>query len=224
MAIGLGFVLMVGCFAVIAVQYRPYRIPTQSMEPLLKAGDTVVARPVPADGPGRGDVVVFRDPLWGNSTLVKRVVGIGGDTVVCCDAQHRLVVNDHPVDETYRAETHLDDQRFSTTVPDGRLFLLGDNRPLSLDSRSHLDLAGGTVAVSEVLGRVDATVWPAGRAGVSGRTAVFDGVPGRAAAGPGPIGPLALGTVTGAGLVLLASLAGGVVSLAGQRKRRTGRS
>ncbi|MFI5534264.1 signal peptidase I [Kitasatospora sp. NPDC051853] len=223
LVIGLGFLLMVGCFAVIAVQYRPYRIPTQSMEPTLRAGDTVVARSVPADSIGRGDVVVFRDALWGNSTMVKRVVATGGDTVVCCDAQHRLTVNDHPVDEPYVADPKLDDQRFSTTVPEGRLFLLGDHRLGSLDSRTHLDLAGGTVAATEVLGRVDATVWPAGRAGVSERTAAFDGLPGRSAAEAGPIGPLALGTVLGAALILLASLVGGVASLVGRRKR-AGRS
>ncbi|GAA3025240.1 hypothetical protein GCM10020229_40650 [Kitasatospora albolonga] len=223
LVIGLGFLLMVGCFAVIAVQYRPYRIPTQSMEPTLRIGDTVVARSVPADSIGRGDVVVFRDPLWGNSTMVKRVVAVGGDTVLCCDAQHRLVVNDHPVDEPYVADPKLDDQRFSTTVPEGRLFLLGDHRLGSLDSRTHLDLAGGTVAATEVLGRVDATVWPAGRAGVSGRTAAFDGLPGRPAAEAGPFGLLAFGTALGAGLVLLASLAGGVASLAGRLRKRVGR-
>ncbi|MFD0570013.1 signal peptidase I [Kitasatospora gansuensis] len=189
LVIGLGFVLLVGAFGVLAVQYRPYRIPTQSMAPTLTMGDTVLARSVSGDSVGRGDVVVFQDQLWGNAQMVKRVVAVGGDTVVCCDAQHRLMVNDHPIDEPYLAKQQLNDKLFTTVVPPGRLFLMGDNRDASLDSRSHLDLAGGTVATTEVLGRVEGTAWPAGRAGLSGRTVAFDGLAARRPRSPDCWGP-----------------------------------
>ncbi|BFV57123.1 signal peptidase I [Kitasatospora sp. CMC57] len=213
LVIGLGFVLLVGAFGLLAVQYRPYRIPTQSMTPTLTVGDTVLARSVNGDSVGRGDIVVFQDPLWGNAPLVKRVVAVGGDTVVCCDAQHRLAVNDHPVDEPYLAKQQLNDKLFSTVVPPGRLFLMGDNRDASLDSRSHLDLAAGTVATTEVLGRVEGTAWPANRAGLGGRTVAFDGLAGPMAAKPGLLGPAVLAMATGAAMIVLASAAGGLASL-----------
>ncbi|MFJ9521555.1 signal peptidase I [Kitasatospora sp. NPDC101801] len=219
LVIGLGFVLLVGAFGVLAMQYRPYRIPTQSMTPTLTMGDTVLARSVGGESVGRGDIVVFQDQLWGNVPMVKRVVAVGSDTVVCCDAQHRLTVNDHPIDEPYLAKQQLDDKLFSTVVPPGRLFLMGDNRDSSLDSRSHLDLAGGTVATDEVLGRVEGTAWPADRAGVSKRTVAFDGLAGPVAAKPGPLGPATLAMVAGAAMIVLASLVGGLASLVRRFRR-----
>lgn len=219
LVIGLGFVLMMGAFGVLATQYRPYRIPTQSMSPTLAVGDTVLARSV-GDGPvGRGDIVVFKDPLWGNAPMVKRVVAIGGDTVICCDAQHRLMVNGHSVDEPYVAKQQLDENVFSTMVPTGRLFLLGDSRDASLDSRSHLGEAGGTVAVTDVVGRVEGTAWPAGRAGLSERTVAFDGLAGPTAAGAGPLRPAVLATVIGAALIVLTSALGGLTSLTRRLRR-----
>ncbi|WP_235502621.1 MULTISPECIES: signal peptidase I [unclassified Kitasatospora] len=219
LVIGIGFVLLVGAFGALAVQYRPYRIPTQSMTPTLTTGDTVLARSVGGDSVGRGDIVVFQSQLWGNVPMVKRVVAVSGDTVVCCDAQHRLVVNDHPIDEPYLAKQQLNDKLFTTVVPPGRLFLMGDNRDASLDSRSHLDLAGGTVATTEVLGRVEGTVWPADRAGLSERTVAFDGLAGPTAAKPGLLGPAAITMATGAAMIVLASLVGGLASLARRFRR-----
>ncbi|MER5867658.1 signal peptidase I [Kitasatospora sp. NPDC002040] len=218
LVIGLGFVLLVGAFGVLAVQYRPYRIPTASMTPTLAVGDTVLARSVKGDAVGRGDIVVFKDQLWGNAPMVKRVVAVGGDTVVCCDAQHRLTVNDKPLEEPYAAK-QFEDRQFTATVPTGRLFLLGDDRGASLDSRSHLDQAGGTVATTEVLGRVEGTVWPAARAGLSERTVAFDGLAGPTAARPGLLGPAGLTMAAGAALVLLASAVGGLFSLARRLRR-----
>jgi signal peptidase I len=219
LVIGLGFVLLVGAFGVLAVQYRPYRIPTQSMTPTLTMGDTVLARSVGGDSVGRGDIVVFQDQLWGNAPMVKRVVAVGGDTVACCDSQHRLMVNDHPIDEPYLAEQQLNDKLFTTVVPAGRLFLMGDNRDASLDSRSHLDLAGGTVATTEVLGRVEGTAWPADRAGLGDRTVAFDALAGPTAAKPGLLGPAAFTMATGATMIVLASVAGGFASMVRRFRR-----
>ncbi|GAA2149456.1 signal peptidase I [Kitasatospora kazusensis] len=212
LVIGLGFVMLVGGFGVIAVNYRPYRIPTASMTPTLNPGDTVLGRKVSGGAVGRGDIVVFHDPLWGADTLVKRVVAVGGDTVACCDAQHRLTVNGTPVDEPYVHTQLVDSTRYSVTVPPGRIFLLGDNRTNSQDSRRHLDLSGGTVAATDVVARVEGTVWPFSRVGTNRRAAAFDGLGGPVAAGAGPLEPAAYGMAGGAVLIVLASAVGGMVS------------
>ncbi len=89
-------------------------------------------------GGGR-DVVVFQDSVWGTVPMVKRVVGVGGDRVACCDREGRLTVDGRPVDEPYLHARGDDSQRAfeATRVPAGKLFLLGDNRQASLDSRVH---------------------------------------------------------------------------------------
>jgi signal peptidase I len=146
----------------------------------------------------RGDVVVFRDPGgWlpadadsgggvraaihsalvfvgvAPSTsardLVKRVIGIGGDRVVCCDSKKRITVNGIPLSEPYlypgdRASPSL--AEFVVRVPQGGLWVMGDHRSESADSRFHLgDPGGGFVPVDDVVGRAFARVWPFGRAG-----------------------------------------------------------
>ncbi|MDH6129179.1 signal peptidase I [Kitasatospora sp. GP82] len=218
LVIGLGFVMLVGGFAVIALNYRPYRIPTDSMTPTVQPGDTVLAHTVSGGAVGRGDIVIFRDSQWGGEVMVKRVVAVGGDTVACCDSQGRLLVNGKPIDEPYTAPQVMPGKDFKTTVPSGRLFLLGDSRVNSLDSRAHLDVASGTVPASDVTARVEATVWPYGRVGVVKRTVAFDGLGAPTAAEPGSIAPATYATVGGAAVVVLASAAGGVVSL-GRRLR-----
>jgi signal peptidase I len=222
LAVGLG--LLVGGFVLTAMTYRPSFVPTPSMQPTITAGDTVLVQRVKGGSIGRGDIVVFKNPLWGNETLVKRVVGIGGDTVVCCDAQHRLTVNGVPVDEPYlsagAAPTDLAGvslkagQPFSAQVPAGRLFVLGDNRNGSLDSRVHLEQLAGTVATSDVSGRVEATVWPASHLGLQRRTAAFDGLGGPAAGRPGPLVPLAWAMAAGTAVIVLVSLTSPVAALA----------
>jgi signal peptidase I len=143
----------------------------------------------------RGDVVVFdgtdsfvpaeviepRNPVSGALTwvgqsvgiippdgtdFVKRIIGVGGDHVVCCDAAGRITVNDVPLEE----ESYLypgdapSDQEFDVIVPDGMLWLMGDHRSNSADSRAHLgDPGGGMVPVSRVVGRVMNVLWPLNR-------------------------------------------------------------
>jgi signal peptidase I len=146
----------------------------------------------------RGDVVVFRDPggwLPANvgdnggvravihramvfvgvapsasaRDLVKRVIGVGGDTVACCDRQKRITVNGVPLDEPYlySGDRATPSQVvFNVRVPQGRLWVMGDHRSESADSRFHLgDPGGGFVPISDVVGRAFARVWPLGRAG-----------------------------------------------------------
>ncbi|MFJ8628035.1 signal peptidase I [Kitasatospora sp. NPDC093550] len=221
-ALALGLVLMIGGFALIAVDYRPYNIPTASMHPTLQAGDTVLARKVGGGAVGRGDVVVFRDQAWGGELMVKRVVAVGGDTVASSGDNRRLTVNGQPVDEPYLATQGRQGESFSVTVPEGRLFLLGDNRVGSLDSRTHLEVDGGTVPADAVEARVEATLQPFGRAGLLARTTAFEGFAGAKASQPGPLEPAAYATVGGAALILVTSAVGGVAGLA--RRLRRGRS
>jgi signal peptidase I len=145
--------------------------------------------------PERGEIVVFKDPGgWlghkpaadpppvlkqlkqagvfvgllpsdDDQDLIKRVIGVGGDTVACCDSAGRVTVNGAALDEPYIFPG--DDpstQRFSVQVPKGRLWVMGDHRGDSGDSRAHMDKAGGgTVAEEDVVGRAVLVGWPLGR-------------------------------------------------------------
>jgi signal peptidase I len=144
----------------------------------------------------RGDVVVFKDPggwldaqpqqpqspirrgLTATLTfvgllpqdsgehLIKRVIGLPGDTVACCDPQGKVTVNGVPVDELYvRAGNKPSTETFSVTIPAGRLWVMGDNRSQSLDSRFHPTLEHGTVPMKNVVGKAFVIVWPFDRAG-----------------------------------------------------------
>jgi signal peptidase I len=219
-AVAVGLVLFLGGFALGAVLYQPYAVPTDSMAPSVSAGDRVLALRIDGDEVRRGDVVVFRDSVWGNAPMVKRVVGVGGDTVACCDAAGLLTVNGEPVEEPYLdEESRRSPQEFSAEVPEGELFLIGDHRLDSLDSRSMLtDSDPGTVPREAVSARVEATVWPLGRFGPLPRADGFAGLPG-GVSGTGPLTWLFFATLGGALLIIGGALYGPIA-----RRRATRRT
>jgi len=162
----------------------------------------------------RGDVVVFRDPggwlpatpepersavaealEWATSAvglsapdskdhLIKRIVGLPGDHVVCCNALGQLTVNDVPIEETpylnlIAGESAPERVEFDVVVPDGSLWVLGDNRDHSRDSRYNQEQPGkGFVPIDNVVGRAFLITWPFERVGlIDGNHDVFVGVP-----------------------------------------------
>jgi signal peptidase I len=170
-----------------------YYIPSASMEPLFGSGDrSLVSRPdFQAEPVRRGDVVVFdgrgtfaplnsgNGPLqdaaaaaghWlgitgSDTTYIKRVIGLPGDHVVCCDDRQRLTVNGQALEEPYLYDGDAASKlKFNVIVPSGRLWLLGDHRSMSADSRSLLGApGGGMVPLDRVIGRPVQIIWPLDR-------------------------------------------------------------
>lgn len=219
LAVALGLVLFLAAFGWGAVVYRPYTVPTTSMAPTIGAGDRVLAQRIDGAEVRRGDVVVFKDAGWGDAPMIKRVVAVGGDTVACCQ-EGRLTVNGKQIEEPYLADDQAGPAGFPTvTVPEGRLFLLGDERHGSLDSTAHLtDAASGTVARDTVSARVDAVVWPMD--GMLPRPAGFEALGGTLSE-PGPLRIIVALIAGGAVLVLGGAAYGPVAQRAARARART---
>ncbi|MEU3982210.1 signal peptidase I [Streptomyces sp. NPDC026672] len=219
-AVALGLVLFLGGFVWGAVVYRPYTVPTSSMSPTIGVGDRVLAQRVDGGEVRRGDVVVFKDKTWiADADVVKRVVAVGGDTVACC-TDGKLTVDGKPIDEPYLPKGSLAEvSGFPTVkVPEGRLFLLGDERQGSLDSTAHLtDAASGTVSRDAVNARVDAVAWP--MKGMLGRPTGFEAL--GTLSQPGPLRMIVAVIVVGAVLVLGGGAYGPVAKRLGGSRSRT---
>ncbi len=185
---------------------QAFYIPSESMEPTMRPDDKILVQKVSywTGDVGRGDIVVFDDPGgWLDAAdsrrasnevqrgleavglfptgghLIKRVVGVGGDSVQCCDDDGKITVNGAALDEPYLLdETVNRDQPFNIKVPEGYLFVMGDNRNNSADSRAHLgDPGGGFISQDAVVGKTWVRVWPLGRAGFIRGSDTFDAVP-----------------------------------------------
>ncbi len=172
---------------------QAFYVPSASMEDTLLISDRIVASKITTtmSGVSRGEVVVFKDPgdwlpepppppdgargalrtgltfigLLPSDTgqdLVKRAIAVQGDRVSCCDADGRIVLNGVPLVEDY-IKGPTNQVQFDVVVPKDGVFVMGDNRGDSRDSRYHLDVDNGSVPVSEVVGRVAVVLWPLNR-------------------------------------------------------------
>jgi len=107
---------------------------------------------------------------------IKRVIGLPGDRVQCCDKEGRITVNGIPLDEPYLYPGDKPSMTdFDVTVPEGRLWVMGDHRSASSDSRSHIgDPGGGAIPIDSVIGRAFVIIWPFTDAGLMTRPDTFD--------------------------------------------------
>jgi len=202
--LALALVLAIG---IKALFMQAFYIPSGSMNDTLVLNDRILVQKVSywGDGePQRGDIVVFADPggwldgpvadptrnpvvraleVFGlypsGGHLVKRVIGVGGDRIRCCDEDGRITVNGVPLNEqAYLAEGQKPSTiEFEIEVQDGYLWVQGDNRANSADSRVHLgEPGGGQVPVGDVVGKVFAVVWPFDHVKLTERPATFEGM------------------------------------------------
>lgn len=155
-----GIVAAVFGLAVSIGRYDVYRIPGIAMVPALEDGDRIFVR-TDVGVVHRGDIVAFRGGAWDwgttASVFVKRVVGVGGDAVLCCDERGLVRVNERSVREPYvpNTGTGLPSWEFSVQVPAESLFVLGDNREHSQDSRHAIGQPGsGAIPLTDVVGVV----------------------------------------------------------------------
>ena len=143
----------------------------------IKRGDVVVFRdpanwlPIPVETESGNkiiksakDALVFAGvlPNPAKQFLVKRVIGVAGDKIICCDKDGGLTINGEKTNEPYifagNKPSELD---FNVTVPEGKIWVMGDHRGASADSRYHQDdVNNGMVPVSKVTGRVFGIIWP----------------------------------------------------------------
>lgn len=175
---------------------QPFYIPSASMESTLDIGDRIiVSKFTPQHSPlHRGDVIVFEDPKsWGSTPhhpslmkrvvkdslvfvgvlpgggdhVVKRIIGMPGDHIKCCTKSGKLTVNDVPITEPYINKGSVPSTMpFDITVPKDKVWVMGDNRNDSADSRLHDGNSGGTlgsVPMSDITGQVVAIAWPISR-------------------------------------------------------------
>lgn len=197
--------------------FRAFFIPSGSMEETLEIDDRIFVNllvPEPFDLE-RGDVIVFKDtqawlpptqngggnfiqdaltfvgllPDESEQHLVKRVIGMPGDHVVCCNADGKITINGEAIDEPYLYPGALPSETpFDVVVPDGKVWVMGDHRNASADSREHQNGEnGGFIDISDIEGKASVIAWPLGRAGFIGSyPEVFENVPDPAGAAVAP--------------------------------------
>jgi signal peptidase I len=191
--------ILLGAAIVVALLVRTFVlqtfwIPSQSMEHTLNENDRVLVNKLVYDfrDPDRGEVIVFTSPVdWrelpNQKEFIKRVIGVPGDHVVCCNANHQISINGVAINEDYLDTDHggnvpASPSPFDIVVPPGRLWVMGDNRTESADSQYHYnngghDIMEATIPVSSVIGRAFVLFWPFGRGDWLTVPSTFDDVP-----------------------------------------------
>jgi signal peptidase I len=193
--------ILLGVAIVVAVLVRAFVlqtlfIPSESMENSLLINDRVLVNKLVYDfrDPHRGEVIVFTSPLdWrtdpNEKDFIKRVIGVPGDHVVCCDSQGRITVNGKALNETDYLYTGPDGRQdqpstnaFDVIVPAGRLWVMGDHRSRSGDSREQYinhnkDIDEATIPINSVIGRAFVLFWPLNRLDWLSVPSTFDDIP-----------------------------------------------
>jgi len=190
--------ILLGAAIVVAILVRSFvlqtfYVPSGSMEHTLNENDRVLVNKLVYDfrDPHRGEVIVFTSPLdWRDNPsekdFVKRVIGVPGDHVVCCNTKGQLTVNGAALNETYLnsdggQNVPASPNKFDVVIPARRLWVMGDNRVQSADSRYHYnitaDINEATIPISSVIGRAFVLFWPFSRATWLSPPATFNGVP-----------------------------------------------
>lgn len=170
------FIAIVVVFAAVwllrAFVFSPYEIPSGSMEDTIKIDDFVFAEKVSYNfrSPEAGEIITFKDPLSSDRTLIKRVIATGGQTVDLVDG--KVVVDGKALDEPYvkhgaksyplTADKSVQIE-YPYTIPEGHIWVMGDNRTQSSDSRVF-----GAVPLSNVVGHAIFRYWPSDRIGPIG--------------------------------------------------------
>ncbi len=188
-------VAIIVAFLVRQFVVQTFFIPSGSMEETLLVDDRVLVNKLVYDfrTPERGEIIVFVSPeSWRNTPehedYIKRVIGVAGDRVVCCDPQGRIQVNGHPLDEPYvYPGNRMAPEEFDITVPEGRLWVMGDHREASGDSLANYNNHGqnieeATVPIDAVIGRAFVLFWPFNRTTWLTVPETFSGVPAPSAA------------------------------------------
>ncbi|HEX2144198.1 MAG TPA: signal peptidase I [Glycomyces sp.] len=177
--------ILLGVAILVAIVVRTwivqtYYIPSGSMENTLLVNDRVLVNKLVYDfsDPERGEIIVFTAPEPWRSVLeedefIKRVIAVGGDHVICCDEEGRITVNGEPLDESSYLYTNPmtgesdepSKNPFDLVVPEGRLWVMGDHRSASGDSRERYVRTGGdvtasTIPVDAVIGKAFVLFWP----------------------------------------------------------------
>ena len=177
-----------------ALIIQTFYIPSESMENTLNINDRVLVNKLVYNfrSPHRGEIIVFEAPQsWRNNPaeedFIKRVIGVGGDHIVCCDTQQRLVINGLPLDEPYLyrgpdgTADVASEEKFDIKVPRGRLWVMGDHRSHSGDSRANYlrtrDEKQATIPEDAVVGRAFVVFWPFSHAQWLSVPNPFDKVP-----------------------------------------------
>jgi len=196
------FIALICSFVVKTFLFNIFFVPSGSMENTLHVGDRIVANVATSHFTElkRGDIVIFEDtqgwlPREQNQNepnavqaalaatgilsdsssrhMVKRVIGLPGDTIECCGADGKIKINGQTIDETYLKQDSSSPlvpgaaKDFKVTVPEGGIWVMGDNRDYSADSRYHMELpSNGVVWQDDVVGTVTVIAWPLNRIGL----------------------------------------------------------